>query len=216
MSQPAHADIGSEPDPCLPFANERAFLAWELAGFALICGGLAAAQALHFGLGSIRLVVAGPPIALGGLIAIASYRRWHINERATRLGKPLDDSPLPAMLILGIVSLAAILSLLALLTTVTGTVERTTAQPCVSAWGTSPGCSPRGANSFDALVPSPALRPPGRAARARSRARAGRSARGHVALDQRPVGRVRRGVGPYRPGLAAGQDGNAAESTRPT
>jgi inner membrane protein YidH len=124
----AHPKDGTEPDPRLKFANERTFLAWVRAGLALIGGGLVAAQALQFELGGLRLLVAGPPIALGGLVAVASYWRWHVNERAMRMGKPPHDSPLPAILIVGIMAVAAILSLLVLLAAVTGVaVERTTA-----------------------------------------------------------------------------------------
>ena len=68
----------------------------------------------------LSLLVAVPAIALGGLIGIASYWRWQVNERAMRLGKPLDDSPLPAILVVGIVALAGITSVLVLLAAVTG------------------------------------------------------------------------------------------------
>jgi putative membrane protein len=100
--------IGREPDPRLTFANERTFLAWARTGLALIGGGLAAAQVLHFGLGGAHLLVAVPAIALGGLIGIASYVRWQVNERAMRLGEPLGYSPLIRILALGVAALAAI------------------------------------------------------------------------------------------------------------
>lgn len=92
-----HSDLdqtGHEPDPRLTFANERTFLAWARTGLGLIGGGLAAAQVLHFGLGGAHLLVAVRAIALGGLIGIASYFRWKVNERAMRLGEPLGYSPL--------------------------------------------------------------------------------------------------------------------------
>jgi putative membrane protein len=114
------AEVGNEPDPRLTFANERTFLAWARTGLALIGGGLAAAQALRFGLGGAHLLVAVPAIGLGGLIGIASYWRWQVNERAMRLGQSLDDSPLPAILVVGIVALAGITSVLVVLAAVTG------------------------------------------------------------------------------------------------
>jgi putative membrane protein len=117
---PVHAEVGNEPDPRLTFANERTFLAWARTGLALIAGGLAGAQALRFGPGGAHLLVAVPAIALGGLIGIASYWRWQVNERAMRLGQPLDDSPLPAILVVGIVALAGITFVLVLLAAVTG------------------------------------------------------------------------------------------------
>jgi putative membrane protein len=101
-------DEGSEPDPRFTFANERTFLAWARTGLALIGGGLVAAQVLHFGLGGAHLLVAIPAIALGGVIAVAAYWRWEVNERAMRLGKPLGYSPIIRLLALGIAVLAAI------------------------------------------------------------------------------------------------------------
>jgi putative membrane protein len=99
-------DVGEEPDPRFTLANERTFLAWARTGLALIGGGLVAAQVLHFGLGGAHLLVAIPAILLGGLIAIASYRRWVLNELALRLGRPLGYSPLVRLLAVGIVVLA--------------------------------------------------------------------------------------------------------------
>lgn len=109
---PGLEEVGSEPDPRFTFANERTFLAWARTGLALIGGGLVVAQVLHFGLGGAHLLVAIPAIALGGLIGIASYRRWETNERAMRLGKPLGYSPLTRMLAVGIAALAVISALL--------------------------------------------------------------------------------------------------------
>ena len=109
---PDFEEVGSEPDPRFTFANERTFLAWSRTGLALIGGGLVAAQVLHFGLGGVHLLVAIPAIALGGLIGIASYRRWEVNERAMRLGKPLGYSPLTRMLVVGISMLAVISAVL--------------------------------------------------------------------------------------------------------
>jgi inner membrane protein YidH len=105
-------DVGKEPDPRFTFANERTFLAWARTGLALIGGGLVAAQVLHFGLGGAHLLVAIPAILLGGLIAIASYRRWELNERSMRLDRPLGYSPLVRLLAAGIVILAVISAVL--------------------------------------------------------------------------------------------------------
>jgi putative membrane protein len=118
--QPDLDDVGSEPDPRFTFANERTFLAWARTGLALIGGGLVAAQVLHFGLGGAHLLVAVPAIALGGLIGIASYRRWMANERAMRLGEPLGYSPITRMLAVGIIVLAVISSVLAVIAALIG------------------------------------------------------------------------------------------------
>lgn len=82
-------DVGKDPDPRFTFANERTFLAWNRTSLALIGAGLAASQLLDFESELVRLLVALPPIALGGVLAVTSYRRWKANERAMRLGEPL-------------------------------------------------------------------------------------------------------------------------------
>ena len=100
--------VGEEPDPRLTFANERTFLAWTRTGLALIAGGLAAAQALHFGVSNIDLLVAIPAIALGGVIGIVSFLRWEHNERAMRLGEPIGYSQLARIVAIGISAIALI------------------------------------------------------------------------------------------------------------
>ena len=80
-------DVGEDPDPRFTFANERTFLAWNRTALALIGGGLAAGQLLDFDSEAVRLLVALPPVLLGGVLAVTSYRRWEANERAMRLGR---------------------------------------------------------------------------------------------------------------------------------
>lgn len=112
-------DVGKEPDPRFTFANERTFLAWARTGLALIGGGLVAAQVLRFGLGGAHLLVALPAVVLGGLLGIASYRRWEANERALRLGQPLGYSPLIGLLTVGIAVLTVISAVLVVIAAVT-------------------------------------------------------------------------------------------------
>ena len=95
-------DQGHEPDPRFTFANERTFLAWNRTALALIGGGLAAAQLLHFDVEVLRLLVALPPVLAGAALGLASYRRWTANERAMRLGEPLPGSRLPGLLAIGV------------------------------------------------------------------------------------------------------------------
>jgi putative membrane protein len=112
--------IGTEPDPRLTFANERTFLAWARTGLALIGGGLAVAQAVHFGLSGAHLFIAIPAIVLGAVLGIASYRRWQANQRAMRLGESIGYSRLPAILAAGIAALGAIVALLVALSPLLG------------------------------------------------------------------------------------------------
>ena len=89
MTGPSLREVGQDPDPRFTFANERTFLAWNRTALALIGAGLAAGQLLDFDSETVRLLVALPPVLLGGVLAISSYRRWEANERAMRLGQPL-------------------------------------------------------------------------------------------------------------------------------
>lgn len=101
--RPPLDQVGKEPDVRFTYANERTFLAWNRTALALIATGVAATQllpALDIDFG--RRLLGLPLIAMGALLALASYRRWDANERAMRLGEPLPPSPLPRLLALGI------------------------------------------------------------------------------------------------------------------
>ena len=94
--------VGRDPDPRFTLANERTYLAWNRTALALIGGGLAAGQLLDFQSRTARLVVALPPIALGLILALLSYRRWQANERALRLDEPLPGGAPPFLLAAGV------------------------------------------------------------------------------------------------------------------
>ena len=106
--RPDLRDVGEDPDPRFTLANERTFLAWNRTALALIGGGLAAGQLLNFDSRTARLVVALPPIALGLLLALDSYRRWEANARALRLGEPLPGGGPPWLLSVGIAAVAVV------------------------------------------------------------------------------------------------------------
>jgi putative membrane protein len=105
-------DEGEDPDPRFTFANERTFLAWNRTALALIGGGLAAGQLLEFDSEVVRLLVALPPIALGGVLAVTSYRRWRANERAMRLRQPLPVIGPPRFVPPAIALLALVIAVL--------------------------------------------------------------------------------------------------------
>lgn len=108
MARTRLRDVGSDPDPRFTFANERTYLAWNRTALALIGAGLAAAGLLHFDSRLVRLVVALPPILVGGVIAWMSYGRWEANERAMRLQQPLPATGPPRFIAaaLAVVALA--------------------------------------------------------------------------------------------------------------
>jgi putative membrane protein len=94
--------VGRDPDARYTLANERTYLAWNRTALALIGAGLAAGQLLDFDSRTARLVVALPPIVLGLVLAVTSYRRWEANERAMRLDEPLPGAGAPWLLSAGI------------------------------------------------------------------------------------------------------------------
>src|SRR4051794_27230583 len=103
-------DVGEEPDVRFTLANERTYLAWIRTSLALIGGGLAAGQLLEFQSEVARLAVALPPIVLGAVLALTSYRRWEANQRALRLGEPLPSGGPPRLLAAGIGAVALVVA----------------------------------------------------------------------------------------------------------
>jgi len=113
--QPPLHEVGTDPDVRFSYANERTFLAWNRTALALIAAGLAVVTLLpeldvRFG----RRLIGVPLIALGAVLAWASYRRWMQNERAMRLGRPLPRSNLPVILAAGITIAAVVAAVIAL------------------------------------------------------------------------------------------------------
>jgi putative membrane protein len=114
MAPSSVRDVGEDPDPRFTFANERTFLAWNRTALALIGGGLAAGQLLNFDSQAVRLLVALPPVLLGGVLALTSYRRWEANERAMRLKQPLPEIGPPRFIPPAIALLAVVIAALVL------------------------------------------------------------------------------------------------------
>jgi putative membrane protein len=114
MTGPSLRKVGDDPDPRFTFANERTFLAWNRTALALIGGGLAAGQLLEFDSEAVRLLVALPPVLLGGVLAFTSYRRWEANERAMRLREPLPVIGPPRFVPPAIAALAVLVAVLVL------------------------------------------------------------------------------------------------------
>jgi putative membrane protein len=113
-AKPPLREDGREPDPRFTFANERTYLAWNRTGLALVGGGLAAGQLLHFNSHVVRLLASLPPVLLGAAIIALSYRRWEANERAIRRGEPLPRYGPPKAFALAFTALAVIIAVLVL------------------------------------------------------------------------------------------------------
>ncbi len=108
---------GVEPDARFTFANERTFLAWSRTSLALLAAGLAVSELLppFPGVPWGRHLIGIPLILLAAAVALISHGEWKANQRALRLGAPLQRSRLPRILaatISGICLLAAALALL--------------------------------------------------------------------------------------------------------
>jgi putative membrane protein len=88
--------VGKEPDARFSYANERTFLAWIRTALGLMTAGLAITQLLpEFDFPGGRRIIGLPLIAVGVVMAVASYWQWQANERAMRLDEPLPTSYLP-------------------------------------------------------------------------------------------------------------------------
>ncbi|MFM7271348.1 MAG: YidH family protein [Actinomycetes bacterium] len=114
--EPSGHDHEVEPDVRFTYANERTFLAWNRTALALIATGVVVVGILpkldvEFG----RRVLGIPMILLGAYVSAASLIEWRRNEDAMRHERPLPRSGLPRVLTVGVVVVAVIAAVLALL-----------------------------------------------------------------------------------------------------
>ena len=110
MSTAADENGGREPDPRYTLANERTFLAWNRTALALIGGGLAAGQLLHFSSEAARLVVALPPVVLGSVVAVTSHAGWRRRQEALRRDEALPQGDLQLLLSVGIALIGIVIA----------------------------------------------------------------------------------------------------------
>lgn len=106
MLPPDPRSVGQEPDYRFTLANERTFLAWIRTALALAAGGLGVISLLPDFSGSEVLGIL--LLGLSFVTAASSYRRWAQNERAMRLGEPLQHSRLPQTMAIGTALVAVI------------------------------------------------------------------------------------------------------------
>src|SRR4051812_16248686 len=105
-------DVGEEPDVRFTLAHERTYPGWTGPPLPLTGGARAAGRLLDSQRGAARRAVALPPIVLGAVLALTSYRRWEDNQRALRLGEPLPSGGPPRLLAAGIGAVALVIAVI--------------------------------------------------------------------------------------------------------
>jgi putative membrane protein len=100
-------DVGDEPDPRWSLANERTLLAYNRTALALIVAGMAVSGSRSVAETPRWFATVGLPlIALGGLVAVSSRRRFRAVQRAMRQGRPLPVPSVVSTLPWGIAAVA--------------------------------------------------------------------------------------------------------------
>jgi putative membrane protein len=113
MREPGWHQEGADPDYRFSLANERTFLAWIRTALALIAGSVAVVELVP-GLATDWLRKGlGVVVALSALVlAVVSYRRWVANEVAMRQRRGLPYSRLPAVVVIALAVVAAVVAVL--------------------------------------------------------------------------------------------------------
>jgi putative membrane protein len=113
MREPGWHQEGADPDYRFSLANERTFLAWIRTALALIAGSVAVAELVPTLAADWVRKALGVAVALSALtLAIFSYHRWVANEVAMRQRRGLPYSRLPAVVVIALAVVAAIVAVL--------------------------------------------------------------------------------------------------------
>jgi putative membrane protein len=108
--------VGEEPDPRFSLANERTSLAWMRTALALVAGGVAIVSLSSLqSLPRWSALVGAAACLGGGALAVRAVSAWARVERALRLRRPLPAPRALATLAGGVVVLAVLTLVLALL-----------------------------------------------------------------------------------------------------
>ena len=102
-------DGGEEPDPRWALANERTLLAYERTALGLLVAGLAVAGSQAVADAPLWFAAMGVPlIVLSAAIGLEGRRRFFTSDRAMRTGEPLPTPPIATILPWGIVVIATV------------------------------------------------------------------------------------------------------------
>ncbi|GEM_PF-143317 len=108
--------VGREPDVQSSLANQRTALAWVRTGLALIAGGVALTTVAGGAQLSLLLDAVAVVACLGGgALGLAAIASWGATERALRLGEPLPRPHALPWLVGGVVVVAIVLGVHAVL-----------------------------------------------------------------------------------------------------
>jgi putative membrane protein len=107
--------VGEEPDPRFSLANERTALAWMRTALAFVGGGVAIVSVSSLATLPKWSALIGAAACLGGgALALRAVSAWGRIERALRLRKPLPSPRALPALAGGVVALAVLTLVLAL------------------------------------------------------------------------------------------------------
>ena len=98
-----------DPDYRYSLANERTYLAWVRTGLALIAG-VIALRVLAPDSALLTVTAIGATL-LGGVLAVTSFIHWHRVQDAMTRGDPLPTQWGPLILTVGMVVLAALITI---------------------------------------------------------------------------------------------------------
>lgn len=102
---------GEEPDPRFSLANERTFLAWLRTALAMYAAAFALeALSLPEATGW-RIAAAAVFLALGTLAVLQAWFGWRATERSLRRAAPLPGLSTGAVLVVGVVVAAALITI---------------------------------------------------------------------------------------------------------
>lgn len=108
--------LGEEPDPRFSMANERTSLAWMRTALALVAGGVALISVASLAdMPRWAPLVGAASCAGGGALAVRSVVSWAKVERALRLREPLPAPRSLFVLAAGVVLLAGLTLVLAVI-----------------------------------------------------------------------------------------------------
>lgn len=102
---------GKEPDPRFSLANERTFLAWLRTALAMYAAAFALEALVLPEATGWRIAAAAVFLILGTFAVVQAWVGWRATERSLRRAEPLPGLSTGAVLVLGVVLAAALVTI---------------------------------------------------------------------------------------------------------